>query len=148
MACSGITLPLIISQYSNLSVYEQSVYEFSLIRDAQINTCFSIYEPIFAYTSSFLAQTDRLFPSGSNGKLIFVLRVFALLEVSEEQIKLINRGITVPVISSRETGGLSVRQWIFIQRVFLVRSPVRSVCAFLRSRTEAVLFAKDKIVGT
>jgi hypothetical protein len=26
--------------YSNPSVDEQSVYEFSLIRDAQINTCF------------------------------------------------------------------------------------------------------------
>jgi hypothetical protein len=30
----------------NLKSY--SVYEFSLIRDAQINACFSIYEPIFA----------------------------------------------------------------------------------------------------
>jgi hypothetical protein len=49
----------IICEYSNPSVYEQSVYEFSLIRDAQINTCFSIYEPIFAHTSSFLSQTDR-----------------------------------------------------------------------------------------
>jgi hypothetical protein len=39
--------------YSNPSVYEQSVYEFLLIRDAQINTYFSIYEPIFAYTSSW-----------------------------------------------------------------------------------------------
>jgi hypothetical protein len=47
------------NKYSNASVYEQSVYEFSLIRDAQINTCFSIYEPIFAYTSSVLSQTDR-----------------------------------------------------------------------------------------
>jgi hypothetical protein len=45
-------------QYSN-TVYEQWVYEFSLIRDAQINACFSIYEPVFAYTSSFLSQTDR-----------------------------------------------------------------------------------------
>jgi hypothetical protein len=69
------------TKYSNPSIYEQSVYEFSLVRDAQINTCFSIYEQIFAYTSSFLSQTDRcsrrLF-SGNNGKLIFVLRVFAL----------------------------------------------------------------------
>jgi hypothetical protein len=59
---------------------------------------FSIYEPIFAYTSSFLLQTDRcsrrLF-SGSNGKLIFVLRVFALRAVLKEGIKLINRRITV-----------------------------------------------------
>jgi hypothetical protein len=31
--------------YSNPSVYEQTVYEFSLIRDAHINTCFSISEP-------------------------------------------------------------------------------------------------------
>jgi hypothetical protein len=68
-----IILPLIIliifgeehrndeaSHYSNLSVFEQSVYKFSLIRDAQINTFFfSIYEPIFAYTSSFLSQMDR-----------------------------------------------------------------------------------------
>jgi hypothetical protein len=44
------------TNYSNPSVYEQSVYDFSLIRDAQINTCFSIYEPIFACTSSFLSQ--------------------------------------------------------------------------------------------
>jgi hypothetical protein len=29
--------------YSNPSVYEQSVYEFSLIQYAQINICFSIY---------------------------------------------------------------------------------------------------------
>jgi hypothetical protein len=36
-----------------------------------------------------------LFPSGSNGKLIFVLRVFALRAVLEERIKLVNRGITV-----------------------------------------------------
>jgi hypothetical protein len=37
-------------KYSNPSVYEQSVYEFSLIRiNAEINTCFSIYEPIFGF---------------------------------------------------------------------------------------------------
>jgi hypothetical protein len=87
-------------KYSNPSVYEQSVFEFSLIRDAQINTCFSIYEPIFAYTSSFLSQTDRcswrIF-SGSNGKLIFVLRVFALQAILEERIKIVNRGITVEI---------------------------------------------------
>jgi hypothetical protein len=67
--------------YINPSIYEQSVYEFSLIRDAQINTCFSIYESIFAYTSSVLSQTDRCsgrHVSGSNGKLIFVFRDFAL----------------------------------------------------------------------
>jgi hypothetical protein len=44
--------------YSNPSLYEQSVYEFLLIRDAQINTCFSIYEPIFTNTSSFLSQNE------------------------------------------------------------------------------------------
>jgi hypothetical protein len=33
----------ILVHYSSPSVYEQSVYEFSLIRVAQINTCFSIY---------------------------------------------------------------------------------------------------------
>jgi hypothetical protein len=32
---------------------------------------------------------------GSNGKLIFVLQVFALQAVLEEQIKLVNQGITV-----------------------------------------------------
>jgi hypothetical protein len=84
-------------EYSNPSVYEQSVYEFTLIRDAQINM-FSIYEPIFACTSSFLSQTDRcsrrLF-SGSNRKLIFVSRLFALRVVLEERIKLVNRGISV-----------------------------------------------------
>jgi hypothetical protein len=64
------------------------------MKDAQINTCFSIYEPIFACTSYSLSQTDhcsRCRFSGSNGKLIFVLRVFALQAVSEEErIKFIN----------------------------------------------------------
>jgi hypothetical protein len=46
-------------KYNNPSVYNQLVYGFSLVQDAQINTCFSIYEPIFSYTSSFLLQTDR-----------------------------------------------------------------------------------------
>jgi hypothetical protein len=59
---------------------------------------FSIYEPIFAHMSSFLSQTDRcsrrLF-LGSNGKFIFVLRVFALQAVLEERMKLVNRGISV-----------------------------------------------------
>jgi hypothetical protein len=36
-----------------------------------------------------------LFPSGSNGKLIFVLQVFALRAVLGERMKLVNRGITV-----------------------------------------------------
>jgi hypothetical protein len=30
------------TEYSNPSVYEQSVYEFSLIRDSQINTFFNL----------------------------------------------------------------------------------------------------------
>jgi hypothetical protein len=46
------------TKYSNPLVCEHSAYEFSLIWDAQINTCFSIYEPIFAYMSSFLLQTS------------------------------------------------------------------------------------------
>jgi hypothetical protein len=69
------------TKYKNLLENEQSVYKFLWKQDAQINTCFSIYGPILDYTSSFLSQTNRcsrrLF-SGSNGKLIFVLRVFAL----------------------------------------------------------------------
>jgi hypothetical protein len=84
------------SEYSNLSVYEQSVHEFSLVRDAQINTCF-----FFQFTSrlyELLPLSNRsLFPSASNGKLIFVLRVFALRAVLEGRIKLLNRGITVLV---------------------------------------------------
>jgi hypothetical protein len=56
--------------YCKPLVYEQSVYEFSLIKDAQINPFFLIYE--------ILPLTNRLlFPSGSNGELIFVLLVFA-----------------------------------------------------------------------
>jgi hypothetical protein len=46
--------------------------------------------------SSFLLQTDhysRCLFSGSNGKLIFVLRVFTVRAVLEEWIKLVNRGI-------------------------------------------------------
>jgi hypothetical protein len=94
------------SIYRNPSVYKQLVYEFLLIQDAKINTCFSIYEPIFAFTSPFLLQTDRcswhLF-LGSNGKLIFVLRVFALRTALEERIKLVNWGIPVFSKSSAVT---------------------------------------------
>jgi hypothetical protein len=104
VSCSG--------KYSNYSVHEQSVYEFSLLRDAQINTRFSIYEQIFAYTSSFLSQTDRcsrrLF-SGGNWKLIFVLRVLTLRSVLEERIKLVNRGITV-IASKCETNKIFWRE--------------------------------------
>jgi hypothetical protein len=66
----------------------------------------TIYEPIFAYTSSFLSQTDRcsrrLF-SGSNGKIIFVLRVFALRAVLEDRMKLVNRGIPVYMLVRAKT---------------------------------------------
>jgi hypothetical protein len=69
-------------------------------------TSFLLYEmhkliPIFQFTSKFrkyelLPLANRsLFPSGSNGKLIFVLRVFALRAVFEERIKLVHWGITV-----------------------------------------------------
>jgi hypothetical protein len=98
-------IPINPIQYRNTSVYEQPVSEFSLIRDAHINTCSSVYEPIFAYTSSFLSQTDRCSLSGSNGKLIFVSRVFALRAVLDERIKLVNRG--VPVLSSSNAYSLN-----------------------------------------
>jgi hypothetical protein len=83
--------------YSNPSVYEQSVYEFLLIRDAQINIyLFFSSRANFRIYDELLPLANRsLFPSGSNGKLIFVLRVFALRAVLEERIKLVNRGITV-----------------------------------------------------
>jgi hypothetical protein len=82
-------------------VYEQSVYKLSLTRDAQINTYFSIYDPIFM--NSFLSQTDRcswLLFLGSTGKLIFVLWVFALQAVLEEQIEFVNWRITVFIKTS------------------------------------------------
>jgi hypothetical protein len=48
------------------------------------------------FRSYLLPLANRsLFRSGSNEKLIFVLRVFALRAVLEERIKLVNRGITV-----------------------------------------------------
>jgi hypothetical protein len=66
-------------------------------------TRFRLYEmhkliPVFQFTSQYelLPLANRsLFPSGSNGILIFVLRVFVSRAVSEERIKLVNRGITV-----------------------------------------------------
>jgi hypothetical protein len=69
-------------------------------------TNFPLYEmhkliPFFNFRANFrsyelLPLANRsLFPSGSNGKLIFVLLVFALRAVLEERIKLVNRGITV-----------------------------------------------------
>jgi hypothetical protein len=96
-----------VGKYSNkgINYSNLSVYEFLQIRDAQINTCFSIYKPIFAYTSSFLLQTDHcsqhLF-SGSNGKLISILQVFALQAVLEEWIKLINWRIPVLALFSSQ----------------------------------------------
>jgi hypothetical protein len=83
-----------VNSYSNPSVYEQSVYEFSLVRDAQINTSFSIYEPIFAFRAPS-SHKPIVVPGASSRKLIFVLRVFVLLAVLEERIKLVNRGIAV-----------------------------------------------------
>ena len=43
----------VISPYTS-----NQLHKFPLIQDAQIDTCFSIFELIFAYTSSFLLQTD------------------------------------------------------------------------------------------
>jgi hypothetical protein len=55
--------------YSNPSVYEQTVYEFLLIRDAQINTCFSIYGPDrLRGPPSLLSNGYRgFFPPGGGG---------------------------------------------------------------------------------
>jgi hypothetical protein len=62
-------------------------------------------KPVSQFTSQFLLTTapsshkpiivPGAFFLGSNGKLIFILQVFTLKAVLEEQIKLINRGITV-----------------------------------------------------
>jgi hypothetical protein len=84
-----------ILKYGNPSVYEQSVYEFSLIRYAQINTFFFNLRANFRLYELLPLANRSLLPSGSNGKLIFVLRVFAVRAVLEERIKLVNRGITV-----------------------------------------------------
>jgi hypothetical protein len=81
--------------------YNTVIFRFTSFRLYEMHKLmpvFLIYEPIFANTSSFLSQIERcsrrLF-SGSNGKLIFVLRVFVLRAVLEERIKLVNPGITV-----------------------------------------------------
>jgi hypothetical protein len=69
-------------------------------------TTFRLYEmhklkPVFKFTIQFslirapASRKPIVVPSGSNGKSIFVLRVFALRAVFEEPIKLVNRGITV-----------------------------------------------------
>jgi hypothetical protein len=69
------------NRFTNFRLYELH----KLIR-------FSIYEPIFAYTSS-LSQTDRC--SRREWEINFRKLVFALQAVLEELIKLVNRGITV-----------------------------------------------------
>jgi hypothetical protein len=58
---------------------------------------FSIYEPIFACTSSFLSQTDRC----SHREVMGNLRVFDFRAVLEERIKLVNRGITFFLFEKR-----------------------------------------------
>jgi hypothetical protein len=52
---------------------------------------FRLYE-LLPFANRSLFPTPLL---GSNGKLIFVLRVFALRAVLEKRIKLVNRGTTV-----------------------------------------------------
>ena len=47
--------------YTLTWAYEQSVCEYSLIRGAQTNVFFSVYEPPFAYKSSFLSPADRTY---------------------------------------------------------------------------------------
>jgi hypothetical protein len=47
---TNMIIKLLVSLYSNPSVYEQSVYEFSRILDAQINTFF------FSSSSQFKSQ--------------------------------------------------------------------------------------------
>jgi hypothetical protein len=67
---------------------------------------YKIYKlvPVFNLQANFrlyelLPLANRsLFPAGSNGRLIFVLRVFVLRAVGEGRIKLVNRGITVSLI--------------------------------------------------
>jgi hypothetical protein len=75
-------------------------------------TSFRLYKmhklilPVFQFSSQFsqyglLPVANRsLFPSGSNGKLIFILRIFALRALLEERIQLVNRGIPVPSYKS------------------------------------------------
>jgi hypothetical protein len=69
-------------------------------------TSFSLFEmhkliTVFQFTSQFLlirAPSSRkpiVVPVGKKGKLIFILRVFALRAVLAERIKLVNRGIRV-----------------------------------------------------
>jgi hypothetical protein len=67
------------SSWSNPSENGQSVYEFSLIRAAQINACFSIYEPIFVLRAPS-SYKPIVVPVG-NRKLIFAQRVFVLRAV-------------------------------------------------------------------
>jgi hypothetical protein len=82
----------VIPRYTSIQITS-----FRFIRDAQINKkklLFNLRANFFKYELLPFANRS-LFSSGSNGKLIFVLRVFALRAVLEELIKLVNRGITV-----------------------------------------------------
>jgi hypothetical protein len=64
--------------------------------------------PVFQFTSQFSlirAPSSRkpiVVTSASCRKLIFILQVFALQAILEEQIKLINQGITVQPKASEE----------------------------------------------
>jgi hypothetical protein len=91
--CGQATSKLLLKfKYSNPSVYEQLVYEFSLVWDAQINAWFFNLQAIRAPSSRKLIVIPDV-----NGKLIFVLQVFASQAVLEERIKLINQGITIVI---------------------------------------------------
>jgi hypothetical protein len=99
MSCLQVCISILeasplVHLYSKPSENEQSVYEFSLVWDAQINTCFSICEPIFTFWASSSHKLIVVLGASSR-KLIFVLRVFALRAVLEERIKLVHQGITV-----------------------------------------------------
>jgi hypothetical protein len=73
--------PFLIKKYRNPSVYEQSVYEFSLVRDSQINTFFFNLRANFRVYELLPLANRSLFPAQTLEKLIFVLRVFALREI-------------------------------------------------------------------
>jgi hypothetical protein len=66
---------------------------FRLYKKHKLITVFNLRADFRSYELLPLANRS-VFPSGSNEKLILILRVFALRAVLEEQIKLVNRGIT------------------------------------------------------